>query len=888
MAMDPLGRLLRQYAHDFEPSADDDSTRVQPSSSDDDSIQEVQPSHSDDDLMEVVDESYDNGDSDSMCAQPSTHDNDEAPEKDEEKCQPNNRCGVDIGNVLSMRSKNWGCKVQAWKSADPSGAYAFCMLYCLAYGAENLFFVSRTNNGSWRTFNGKHEAWVVRFIRELGFFDMGVPEDNLKICKEYWEKGKIAHDHNLGRFIDDRFDCLMGVSYLVPDCDLWCYTNDERGPHQQYTTEYPRDAQFREDFFNSLNYCDNWRAMASNCKLEKLLNFPNYSFNDIWESLIIHGPPRKPHSEWLMNWLKDELHETVITTTIAKQENSDSDLEPGITTIVVKKEENPDSEPEHETQSSVPKPCKTTLETGRVAEFGAQPSVQEMTMMKQRGNPDNWKDTQWENRDEWEHDGRVEERNDFIEAKAEPSRPKPTKKRPSPEKPEATQHTQKKYKYVPRQPCEPPRSITNLLQPGTCQPGGSLPSTQTVHPQTAAPEANSDNESEVSQGWGEDWLGKKPDSDDKLDDEIDNHAPPEAAPATRAISWPRMPPGMPPMMPPPLTRPAMPVRWHPDGRQWTTSCKEEDMAPEAQPEATHSEPKSILKKKKRMAGPTQPSPPPAHLGHKPAAVPDDGTDRIAHRSTIRMLTDVSTPEQTAANRNCIVCSSEADALCQDCTEPVCNGCIVEALNICTECDSKMREQKQEEDNDDWAAWEQHVNRSMVRTPSVSPARTQGPEVASPPNSKERKAMEALIEAVMERKMHDFMAERSKMHDDLIMANGGDQPDQPGQRPTRTFPATAMKWAAATNGPKSKGLVTWAEKKKQRAADHQTRIDRLRSSPSAPSCSVTLNVITPTTLCAGCHKGQPGQYCIFVRCFHCCREHRGSVKCQQPGHNDDDH
>ena len=866
MAMDPVGELLGRYVRDFEPSADDVSTRVQPPNSDDDSIQEVQSSHSDVDSTQVADESYDNGDSDSMCAQPSTHDN-EAPEKDEEECQPNNRCGVDIGNVLSMRSKNWEWKVQAWKSADPSGAYAFCMLYCIAYGAENLFFVSRTNNGSWHTFNGKNEAWVVRFIRELGFFDMGVPEDNLKICTEYWEKGKIAHEQNLGRFIDDRLDCLMGVSHWVPDCDLWLYTNDVRGPRQQQSTEYPYDAQFREDFFNSLNYCDNWRAMASKCKLEKLLKFQNYSFNDIWESLIIHGPPRKPHSEWLMNWLKDELHETVITTTIAKQENSDPDLEPGITTIVIKKE-NPDSEPEHETQS-------------RVAEFGAQPSVQKMTM-KQRGNPDNWKDTQWENRDELEHDGRVEEWNDF-EAKAEPSRPKPTK-RPSPEKPEATQHTQKKHKYAPPQPCEPPqRSITNLLQPGTCQPGGSLPSTQTVHPQTA-PEANSDNESEVSQGWGEKWPSK-PDSDDKLDDEIVNHAPPEAAPATRAISWPRMPPGMPPMMPPP----GMPVRWHPDGRQWTTSCKEEeeeDMAPEAQPEATHSEPKSILKKKERMAGPTQPSSshPPAHLAHKPAAVPDDGTDRFAHRSTIRVLTDVSTPEQTAANRNCKSCSSEveADVLCQDCMEPVCNGCIIEALNICAECDSKIQEQKQKEDDDDGVAWQQHVNRSMVRTPSVSPARlrTQGPEVASLPNGdKERKAWEALIEVVMERKMHDFMEERRKMHDDLIMANGRDQPDQPGQRPTRTFPATAMKWAAAaTNGP-----TKWSEKKKQRAADHQTRIDRLRSSPSAPSCSV-MNVITPTTLCVGCHKGQPGKYCAFVRCFHCCRKHRGSEVCKHLAHN----
>ena len=846
MAMDPLGRLLNQYIDEFEPATDDDSTWVQPPDSDDDSTQ-VQPSHYYDDDYSIqvqwqpshVDESYDN----SMCAQPSTHDNDEAPEKDEEKCQPNNRCGVDIGNVLSKRSTNLGHKVQAWKSADPSGAYAFCMLFCFAYGAENLFLVSRTNNGTWHTFNGKHEAWVVRFIRELGLFDMGVPEDNLKICKEYWEKGKIARDHNLGRFIDDRFDCLMGVSYLVPDCDLWCYTNDERGPRRQYTTEYPLDAQQREEFFNSTNYCDNWRAMASHWDLENLLKFKHYSFDDIWGYLIIHGPPRKPHTKWLMDCVKDELHgnEPVITSTIVKLEN-------------------PDSEPEPETQASVPKPCKTTLETGRVAEFGAQPSVQKMTM-KRRCHPDNWKGTQWNNRDEWEH-GRLEEWN---EAKAKPSRPKPTK-RPSPEKPEATQHTQKKYKYAPRQHREPPpmMSITK-------------------------PEANSDtDESGVSNTWGE-WG--KPDSDDESEF-------PQAAPATGATSWPRMPPGMPPMMPPPTPLQAIwkgsPVGWHSDGQEdngrQRDRCKEEDMAPEAQPEATHSEPKSTLKKKKRMAGPTQPShPPPAHLGgRKPAAVPDDGTDRIAHRSTIPM-TDVLTPEQTAAIRTCILCSRESDALCQDCTEPVCNGCIVEELNICVKCDSRILEPKTDEDDSDkdhhsaWVAREQHVNHSMVRTPpSVSPARTQGPEVASPPNSdkdQEQEAMKAFIEAAIERKMHDF----------IIRANeDGDQPDQPDPRPTRTFPATAMKWALATNGPNSdKGLEKWAARHKQRAADHQARITRLRSSPSAPSCSVTLTVTTPTTLCVGCHNGQPGKYCTFLRCFNCCRDHRGSAVCKHPCHHDNE-
>ena len=100
--------------------AQDPSIYVDDEPPNDDSMQ-VRPSH--------VDESYD----DSMYAQPSTQDNDEAPEKDEEEHRPNNRCGVDIGNVLSKRYRNWGYKLQTWRYADPSGAYPFCMLFCLAY-----------------------------------------------------------------------------------------------------------------------------------------------------------------------------------------------------------------------------------------------------------------------------------------------------------------------------------------------------------------------------------------------------------------------------------------------------------------------------------------------------------------------------------------------------------------------------------------------------------------------------------------------------------------------------------------------------------------------------------------------------------------------------------
>ena len=167
--------------------------------------------------------------------------------------------------------------------------------------------------------------------------------------------------------------------------------------------------------------------------------------------------------------------------------------------------------------------------------------------------------------------------------------------------------------------------------------------------------------------------------------------------------------------------------------------------------------------------------------------------------------------------------------------------------------------------------------AIVSSPSESPEEeAQGPKVASPLNNdkEQQEAIEAWLESMMERKIHSIV-------ETAIMSNRG-QPDQ-HQRPTRTFPSTAIKWAAAMAGPNSEGPVKWAEKKVQRAHDHAVRTKSSSSTSWHQGTQPTLSVITHTPFCEGCHKGPPGKYCTFRRCTNCCRTHRGSEVCQHPCH-----
>ena len=90
------------------------------------------------------------------------------------------------------------------------GAWAFLVLWVARYGRDNLHVISRTNRGvkTYKEGGRTIVAWVVRFCLSLGL----VLEDNIHVCTETWEKGRIARDMGINWFVDDTPDCLKSVA----------------------------------------------------------------------------------------------------------------------------------------------------------------------------------------------------------------------------------------------------------------------------------------------------------------------------------------------------------------------------------------------------------------------------------------------------------------------------------------------------------------------------------------------------------------------------------------------------------------------------------------------------------------------------------------------------
>ena len=198
------------------------------------------------------------------------------------------RVGIDIGGVLSVKLPGPPDNATPWKSTDPTGAYPFCVLFTKLYRPEDLVIITRTNGGSWYT-KGGQEAWVVRYCRSLGLSDMGVPKENIIICKNMWDKGPIARRHGISAMIDDHYDCLMSVHQSVPDCALLCYTNSNEEV-EAATDNYAAG----ESFWSEVKWGDDWRDLARTLELDRF-EFPGSSFDEIWDWLLAHGPPNKPH-----------------------------------------------------------------------------------------------------------------------------------------------------------------------------------------------------------------------------------------------------------------------------------------------------------------------------------------------------------------------------------------------------------------------------------------------------------------------------------------------------------------------------------------------------------------------------------------------------------------
>ena len=95
------------------------------------------------------------------------------------------RPGFDVGDVLSQKGgvKHDGDTI--FKSATV-GAYACIMLCIVVLGGDNVVIVSATITGLWNSWhhNRQVEHWVVRFLRQMGIFDAGVPEEDAGIPEE--------------------------------------------------------------------------------------------------------------------------------------------------------------------------------------------------------------------------------------------------------------------------------------------------------------------------------------------------------------------------------------------------------------------------------------------------------------------------------------------------------------------------------------------------------------------------------------------------------------------------------------------------------------------------------------------------------------------------------
>ena len=99
--------------------------------------------------------------------------------------------GLDVGDVCSDKSVE---ARQTFLTAVP-GAFTFIFFYLSRY-PRRLGFYSRVDhpeNKMWIDKNGRRKwHWVVRFVRSMGAFDLGLTEDDGTLVKTKWEKGRYA------------------------------------------------------------------------------------------------------------------------------------------------------------------------------------------------------------------------------------------------------------------------------------------------------------------------------------------------------------------------------------------------------------------------------------------------------------------------------------------------------------------------------------------------------------------------------------------------------------------------------------------------------------------------------------------------------------------------
>ena len=226
------------------------------------------------------------------------------------------KVGVDLGDVMSTRDPG-GAKQEGddlYKAVTP-GFFAFALLFGMAHGLENLYIVSRTHSGKWYSYHKKYghvEAWTVRFVRQTGLVEMGMPLNHLHLCeRKSGEKGKgaIASKLGLTHHIDNDIECLWSMVHDVDNT----YANilQEKGFLVMFTELKPEmNAKWMTDRLRQC-MCEagSWQEVA------RLFELPHVDDPGVWDWLDCQGPPHRQYSGTTVERVRQELDEWLASYT---------------------------------------------------------------------------------------------------------------------------------------------------------------------------------------------------------------------------------------------------------------------------------------------------------------------------------------------------------------------------------------------------------------------------------------------------------------------------------------------------------------------------------------------------------------------------------------------
>lgn len=193
--------------------------------------------------------------------------------------------GLDVGDCLSRRDVPEASGDRCYP-ATTEGAYAFLVLFVAEHGPDSVHLISRTNTANWYSWCGNTciEHWVVRFAKQLGLLELGVPEDHIHLTRHRTGKrgkGPVAKRLGLTHMVDNDLECLWSTLY-----DPCGNASDTMEKVIQFTGLSPRCIGWPPDGANRLVTLRTWHDVA------KHFNLP--CTDTVWEGLCKRGPPHCP------------------------------------------------------------------------------------------------------------------------------------------------------------------------------------------------------------------------------------------------------------------------------------------------------------------------------------------------------------------------------------------------------------------------------------------------------------------------------------------------------------------------------------------------------------------------------------------------------------------